>query len=452
MQRWIKRLPAFGLFAVLLCAAGALATGAPDGALAGDQETLALTNVTVIDGNGGPPLANMTVVISGERIVDLFGSRKERVPPGAHVMDMAGQYLIPGLIDSHVHLISGPPDKVAAARLLRFALLGGITSVRDMAGDAIALKEAAGAALGREVAAPHIYFSALMAGPTFFQDPRARASAHGAVPGEAAWLRAITPETDIAAAVAAAKATGATGIKIYADLPGSLVAKITAEAHRQGLRVWSHATIFPAGPGDAVAAGVDVISHSAYLIWEGIRPIPDSYRNRLTADYDLVRFDSEPITKLLMQMRARKTVLDATLFVFDSQARSPQAPPGVRDMQKLLKWSIAVTKRAHEVGVRVVAGTDSIGTPEKQAVPNIHDEIELFVRECGFTPLEAITTATRTGAEVLGIERDYGTIAVGKTADLVALADDPYREIRSTRRILWVMKAGKIYNRDQTMR
>jgi imidazolonepropionase-like amidohydrolase len=433
---------------VLACVAAVvlfafLAPGGQSGT-SGDP-AIALIHATIIDGNGGPPRGGMTIVISGERIVSVFPDGKQKPPPRAQVIDMIGRYLIPGLIDSHVHLISGADEKDAAARVQRFALLGGITSVRDMAGDALALAAAAKAAMNPESPSPRIYFSALMAGPAFFQDPRARASAHGGTAGEVPWLRSITPQTDVSKVIGEAKATGATGIKIYADLPADLITRITDEAHRQGLRVWSHATVFPARPGDAVAAGVDVISHSAYLVWEGASVVPASYRARLSGDYDAVPVESAPITRLLERMRAQGTVLDATLFVFESQARSKQTPPGVRDMGKLVTWSEAVTRRAHDLKVRVVAGTDSIGTPEREKYPNLHEEMRLLAEKCGFTPIEAITAATRTGAEILGIDKDFGTIDTGKIADLVALSADPTADIHNTTKILWVMKSGRVW-------
>jgi imidazolonepropionase-like amidohydrolase len=266
--------------------------------------------------------------------------------------------------------------------------------------------------------------------------------------GETAWLRAITPQTDIAKAVADAKATGATGLKVYADLSADLVMKITTEAHRQGMRVWSHAAIFPARPGDAVAAGVDGISHSAYLVWEGASAMPNSYQARLTGDYQSVPVTGDAITALLTRMKARGTALDATLFVFNGFTRMPQPPAGIRDVQQMLNWMFDVTRRAHQLGVAIVAGTDSMGVPGREEFPNLHAELELLVSKCELTPLEAITAATRTAANVLGIQKDYGVIAKGKVADLVVLSDDPSRDIRNTKKIAYVIKGGHLYKRN----
>ena len=96
-------------------------------------ETLVLTNVTVIDGNGGQPKPGMTVVIAGERIADVYPAGKKRLPAGATVKNLTGHYVIPGLIDSHYHFMLGMRSKEQEAALRRFAFLGGVTAVRDMA-------------------------------------------------------------------------------------------------------------------------------------------------------------------------------------------------------------------------------------------------------------------------------------------------------------------------------
>lgn len=160
MKWYISRL--LGIVRVTAVLAATVVCAHP---VALSRETLALMNVTVIDGNGGPPQRNMTVVISGERIADMFATGKKRVPAGATVMNLRGHYLIPGLIDSHYHLTLGMRSKEAEAAFRRFAFLGGVTAIRDMAGDAIALGELAKTATDRTVQSPRIYYSALMAGP-----------------------------------------------------------------------------------------------------------------------------------------------------------------------------------------------------------------------------------------------------------------------------------------------
>src|SRR5437016_14066213 len=416
------------------------------------NDILVLTNVTVIDGNGGRPMPNMAVVISGERIADIFATGKKRIPAGSTVMNLTEHYLIPGLIDSHYHFMLGLRNKETEETLHRFAFLGGITTVRDMAGDAIALAELAKTAADGTVQCPRVYFSAVMAGPTrLLGDRRVEQISHGQPRGEAPWVRAITPETDIAKAVSEAKATGATGIKIYTDLTPEIVTKITAEAHRQGLKVWSHAAIYPGKPSDAVRAGVDVISHSNLIIAEGMEKVPQQYAGSYPLlDYNSAGVESKAISDLLKLMLSKGTFLDPTLLVI-SQLEKTEKGKIFQDPQQMAEWSYMFTLRAHIRRVPIVAGTDVQETPTTRDFPNIHIEMELLVSKAGLTPLEAITTATRNGAQVLGISDSYGTIAPGKIADLVVLSADPSADILNTRKIVYVIKGGKLHKRSTAL-
>ena len=413
------------------------------------NEILVLTDVTVIDGNGGRPVPNMTVVISGEHIADIFARGKKQLPAGATVMNLRGHYLIPGLIDSHYHFMLGLRSKETEDAFHRFALLGGITSVRDMAGDAIALADLAKAAADPTMQCPRVYFSALMAGPTHLMvDPRVDQISHGRARGEAPWARAITPDTDIAKAVSEAKATGATGIKIYTDLAPEIVTRITVEAHREGLKVWSHAAIYPGKPSDAVRAGVDVISHSNLIIAEGMEKVPQQYAGSYPLlDYNSAGVESKAISDLLKLMLSKGTFLDPTLLVI-SQLEKTEKGKIFQDPQQMAEWSYMFTLRAHIRRVPIVAGTDVQETPTTRDFPNIHIEMELLVSKAGLTPLEAITAATRNGAQVLGISDSYGTIAPGKIADLVVLSADPSTDIRNTTKIVYVIKGGKVHKRN----
>ena len=434
---------AIRFFGVFLFAILAVSNSSPAPANA----TLALTHLTVIDGNGGRPQPDMTVVISGDRIADIYPSGKRRPPTDATTMNLRGHFLIPGLIDSHYHFMIGMRSKEAEEALRRFAFIGGITTVRDMAGDAIALAELAKVAADANVQSPRVYFSALMAGPShLLSDRRVDQISHGRARGEAPWARAITPETDIPKVVSEAKATGATGIKIYTDLTPEIVAKLTAEAHRQGLKVWSHAAIYPGRPGDAVRAGVDVISHSNLVIAEAMNHVPKQYAGSYQLlDYS-IGFESKPFRDLLALMLEKGTFLDPSMLVTSRLEKT--AGDIFKNPQQMAEWSNMFTMLAHIRKVPIVAGTDVQETPSTRDFPNIHTEMELLVTKAGLTPLEAITAATRNGAQVLGISASYGTIAPGKIADLVILSADPAADIRNTTRIEYVIKGGKVHKRD----
>jgi imidazolonepropionase-like amidohydrolase len=285
-----------------------------------------------------------------------------------------------------------------------------------------------------------------MAGPTFFfEDPRVAGASRGVLTGTAPWMRAVDETTDIRVAVAEAKGTGATGIKLYANLPASMVKAIASEAHRQGLLVWTHAAIFPAKPSDAIEAGADVVSHTAYLVWQAAPNVPPDYRQRAQADFIHIRPDDPKISALLNEMKEHGTILDATLRVFQQQAeRSPDA-----EGKGILPWIYAVTKAAHVAGILVDAGTDSQGMTQgkqSEAGAAVTEEMALLVKQCGFTPVEAIQAATQVSAMAVGQGAIKGTITRGMAADLVVLSDDPVADIANVRRVVEVMKDGKIFH------
>jgi len=349
------------------------------------------------------------------------------------VLNLRGRWLIPGLIDAHVHLAtdpSGADARVVIADKLRAALRGGVTSVRDMAGDARSLAELARATRVNDLEGPDIQYSALWAGADFMRDPRVTASTRGTTPGTEAWMRTISDRTEWRIAAAEAKGSGARGIKLYADGTPAVVAEAVRAAHAAGLKVWAHATVFPAKPSDLVAAGVDVLSHAPLLAWEGTDLLPD-FRSRYSAPFDRVAPDAASVTALLRSMRERGTLFEPTMFVF-SREGTPRA---------MAAWANAVTQRAIAMGVPIVAGTDGMIGAGPAAVPNLHRELELLV-DAGLTPLQALQAATRNAAMAIGIEGQTGAIRPGLSADMIVLSADPLADIRNTQKIERVLKRG----------
>ncbi len=426
----------------LLAAAGA-AQGATEPALDPAQPALTCyTNITLIDGSGMPARPAMAVEVDGERIraVLPIAALPARTQPGMTVVDLKGAWVLPGLVDTHEHVGTSPNRRVAEANLRR-CLYGGITAMRDMAGDARFLAELAREARLGEIASPDIHYSALMAGPGFFNDPRTHMAARGAQPGAVPWLQAITPKTDLRTAVTLARGCGASGIKVYADLSPELIAAIVAEAHRQNFPVWSHATVFPSLPADSVAAGVDSISHAYLLGYPFMVPTPNSYATKLPVDPAKVHEDDPRLQKLFAEMRRRGTILDATLTAYVETDRQAGA-------KSLGRGAIAerLAAAAYRAGVLISVGTDHAGAPDSPA-PALNEEMELLVEKAGMSPADVVHAATQVGARALKLDAEMGTVEPGKLANLLVVAKNPLADIRALREVILTVKRGKAYPR-----
>ena len=390
-------------------------------------------DVTVIDGTGAAPRPHQDIVLRDGKIAAV-GNTGSVGAAADSVIDGRGLYVIPGLIDAHVHLGTGPWDQRAAT--LKKALIGGVTSVFDLAGDARATSDLQRAVIAGQIPGPNIYYVALFGGPAFFTDPRVLDASRGYAAGRAPWMQSVGDTTDFATAVAIARGTGAIGIKLYAALDSLTVTRATAEAHRQGLKVIAHATTFPGKPLDLIAAGVDMLAHTPYLVWQG-SPRTADFPARARGDFLGVPANSPEIEQVLTAMRDRGTALNPTLWVFEMQGADSLGT--VRT-----PWMYAVTRRAAQLGVRIVAGTDGLDAPRGDSLPTLHRELELLVNGAGLTPLQAITAATSNGAWAVGAAETTGAIAVGKDADLLLLSADPSADIRNTRAIRAVIRAGRV--------
>lgn len=400
------------------------------------RAALVVRSVSIIDGTGSPARPGLSLVVRDGRIAAIVPAGEE--PPADLVIDGPGLFAIPGLIDAHVHL-SGMPWAQRTEQLER-VLRGGVTTVFDMAGDVRDTSHLSRAALTGEIDSPSIEYVSLMAGPAFFTDPRVIASSRGYKPGEAPWNRVVTPETDLVRAVAEAKGAGARAIKLYAALDAPTVARIGAEAARQDIRLVAHATTFPAKPSDLIAAGVKLLAHTPYLVWEGSPPSPD-FPKRARGDFAGVPADGPVMTRLLQSMKDKAVALNPTLWIFaDGPAKDDLA--GLRT-----PWMNAVTKRAQEMGVTLAAGTDSM-IQGGDAQPMLHKELEAEVA-AGLTPMEALVSATRGGARGIGIDGTRGTLEAGKAADIVLTDKNPAEDIRNTRRIRFVIKDGRLVHQAQ---
>jgi imidazolonepropionase-like amidohydrolase len=398
-------------------------------------DNYALTGVTLIDANHIPGVPRQTVLISNGKISSIFPDGSQTLPDSISIIRATGKYLIPGLIDTHVHMAtdpSGTDNRANTLKVLERMLRSGITTVRDMAGDARILAGLSRDARVGDILSPDIYYSALMAGPEFFTDPRTHSSTVGGVAGEMPYMRAVTPTTDFVRTVAEAKGTGATGIKLYADLDPGTVDMIVAEATRQGLRVWGHAWLQRARPTDLINAGVSSISHAPLLLYETMDSIPAAWRHGQHDDKfweDHIHADPA----MLAGMKSHHTILDATLLTYERLASQDS------NRHYMLPIVRRLTAQVYKAGVTICTGTD-----DDQEV-FVQGEMKALVRDAGMSNADVLIAATRNGALALGLESTTGTIEAGKTADLVVLGRNPLEDVDNIDSVYLVIKAGKIF-------
>ncbi|MGZ5433646.1 MAG: amidohydrolase family protein, partial [Thermoanaerobaculia bacterium] len=365
----------------------------------------------------------------------------------AELIDAKGGVLLPGLWDMHVHM--GDVDGM-------LNLAAGITSARDLGNDSdtiIALKEKidAGEAIG-----PRLVLAGLIDGPGPFQGPTNLLAGN---------------EEEAKKAIDFLVERKYEGLKIYSSIKPELVPFMTQYAHEQGLRVSGH---IPAGmrAENAVDAGYDEIQHVNMLMLNFMPDVTDTRTPaRFTepakrgADLDL---NSEEVRGFIEKLRAKGVVVDPTAAVFEemftARAGSPSPgyamiadrfPPQVRryllagglpvpeGMDERYRASYAkmveLIGALHRAGVTIVPGTDGL------AGFTLHRELELYA-QAGIPPAEVLRIATLVPAQVLGRDQDLGTIEPGKLADFIIVDGDPTRNISDIRKVVWVVKDGKVYD------
>jgi imidazolonepropionase-like amidohydrolase len=399
----------------------------------------ALTGVMIIDAANEKPLANKTIIVKGQTIDDVFPTGSKKLADTIVIFSLKGKYILPGLIDTHVHLATDPSGSDSASatkKVLEKMLYSGVTSVRDMAGDARILAGLSRNALVGDIPSPNIYYSALMAGPEFFRaDERTVTSTRGAISGDVPYMKAITDSTNMVIAVAEAKGSGAKGIKLYASLSGDLVRKVVMEAEKQDMPVWAHATLFPAKPREVVQAGVNVISHADLLVFNligSMDSIPRQWKTKQPKEFWDRASDSLKLDGLFELMKKKNTILDATL---SADYRLIQKKP---QLQMRYEFAKRITAKAYKARIKICTGTDA----DQELF--VQDEMKLLVHECGFTPFDAIIAATKNGAEAIGILDSHGTVEPGKAADLLVLNKNPLDDINNIDSVNLVIKGGRL--------
>ena len=393
------------------------------------EKAIIFKNVNVVDVVEGNIRKGQDVVIK-EGIIQAIGKNVGTGVSG-EVKDLTGMYMMPGLIDAHVHIANDPKESQEdRAKHLEYFLRHGVTSIRDAAGDARVLQELKEGVLQGKYLGPDIYYAAFMAGPAYFEgNDREKSMVEGWSEPYAPWMQCIRPDTDLDKAMEGAKEWGCAGVKIYGGFDRETLLPLVRKAKEHGLQVWGHATLFPAKPWDVADAGVQVISHAYMLEWEGVsEELSGNIFENYEKFYDKIDHDKMSVERFLQTVKSKGLIFDPTLFLC---------------IENKMDWAVRFVKRANQIGVEICAGTDYINDLNRP-FPFLFDELDLYVEKCGFYPMEAIFTATKVAAEVLGVGDKVGTVEVGKQADLLVLPENPYDDIKALRKIQIIVKRGQV--------
>ena len=391
------------------------------------EKAIILKNVNVVDVVQGNIRKGQDIVIKKGIIQAIGKNIGERVSGEAR--DLTGMYVMPGLIDAHVHIANDPKEsRESRAKHLEYFLRHGITSIRDAAGDARVLQELKDGVQQGKYLGPDIYYAAFMAGPAYFEgNDREKSMVEGWSEPYAPWMQCIRPDSDLDKAMEDVKAWGCTGVKIYGGFDREALLLLVRKAKEHGLQVWGHATLFPAKPRDVADAGVQVISHAYMLEWEGVsEELSGNIFENYEKFYDKIDHEKMSVEHFLQTVKSKGLIFDPTLFLC---------------MENKMDWAARFVERANQIGVKICAGTDYINDLNRP-FPFIFDELDLYVEKCGFYPMEAIFTVTKVAAEALGVSDKVGTVDVGKQADLLILSGNPFDDIKELRKIKVVIKRG----------
>ena len=405
---------------------------------AGAAAATAIVGATVVNLDSGAPLENAVILVEGERIAAIGAADSVTIPADAERIDASGAWLIPGLMNMHVHLGLVLPGKMKAelyneseaalalrmAANARAALHAGVTTIR-LPGDSAHADLALMRAINKgQTDGPRIFSSGealtITAGHGSKKDGKTNydgpdelvKAARTQISAGATWIKIL---------ISGGIATDGGSLDAVLMTPEEIQAVIDA-AHRFGVKVTAHSGS-PTATSIAVDAGLDCVEHGYFL-------------DRPT----------------LKKMKEHGTWLVPTIVVsqpatapFFEKIGSPPWYLERRDAAGKAHWK--ALQMAIEEGVNIALGTDQFPHEPNDGTTATAREAQYYV-EAGMTPLQALRSATIETARLLEAEDELGSLEPGKYADIVALDKDPTQDIKALRNILLVMKGGRVYRNE----
>ena len=453
-----------GVFLAVICLLASIGPG-----LTQQNPPIYLTGGHLVDVIRGEIYEDIGVLIEGDQITGLFFDfpyNEDRVPEDAVRVDVGGKYLIPGMLDLHVHA-NTPIENIDIdmERFFKMFIAGGVTTIRAMSNDMDALIRMKSDIDSRRMQGPNIIVGSF---PAFEQAPGFPKVERTTIVNNALEAREVVRDFAY---------RGAEWIKFYNYGDEEITKAVVDEAHRHGRKVMGHFTTI--GAAEASRLGVDSLEHTVALLqksldYEDSISLTDNGYYRTFILWPKVNEEKlDAIFKVLVE---NGTAVVPTLtiqnllsdpegiakrsshwFEFYQQdiyqmfmggfKRVPEVFD-FRDTKDMWRESILVQARqmARFVDMGGKVGTGSDLKPVPPVVPGLstHQELEYFV-EGGMTPLQALRSATITSAEILGWEERFGSIEVGKQADIVVIDGNPLVDITAVSNIDIVVQAGRVY-------
>ncbi len=422
------------------------------------EPVVALTNVRVIDGTGAPPSEGQTVIIDNGRITAVGPSASTRPPAGAHVMDLPGHTVIPGIVGMHDHTFYTTSGRSIQANFSapRLYLASGVTTIRTTGSmspySELNLKRQIeeGQAPGPRMHVTGPYISGDRSGSGMY---------------------AVGTPEDARRVVDYWAGEGATWFKFYTQISHDEMKAAIEEAHRHGLKLTGH--LCSVGYREAVALGIDALEHGLFANSEyDENKQRDQCPRTAGASIAAVDVDSDEVQQTLRDMVENDVAMTSTLAVYElfvpnrpqeldermleamseetraeyletrrRIAENPQAGIAPDVFRKAMAFERAFV----EAGGLLAAGVDPTGNGG--ALPGFGDQrnLELLV-EAGFTVPQAVQIMTLNGAKVLGVDNELGSIEVGKLADIAVIDGNPAADPAALRNTTLVFKDGVGYD------
>ena len=428
------------------------------------DDLLVLNNVTVVDVRTGALQSEQTVILERNHIASVGPGKSAKYARNAPSVNCRGLFLIPGLWDMHVHLVFGDWFPDAQEISLPLFVANGVTGVRDMGSELDIVQDWHNEIEAGRLIGPRIYTSGPM-----LDGPKPRFPSSVAI---------ATPEA-AHRAVADLKLRGADFIKLQSLIPRDAVFAIAEEAKRQEIPFEGHVP-------DAVhasemsEAGMKSFEH-LIGIFEGSSPAEDDFlKGNKTEGRFLATFEPARAASLASILAKNQTwqcptlvwerggnLIDASDFSKDTRVKYVPASwknktwkrftdeitqgYGADDLairRRFVEKELEVVGMLHKTGVPFLAGTDTPAGVHIFPGYSLHEELQRFVA-AGFTPLEALQTATINPARFFGMENQLGTVEKGKLADLVLLSGNPLGDIANTQKIAGVIVNGRYFYRAE---